>query len=178
MLPKRGITARASPPSRGRGLEPSVSARCASCRCRPPRGGVDWNSVCELLWDTTPEVAPLAGAWIGTRARRGCRHRIGVAPLAGAWIGTASSNVSAQSVVSPPSRGRGLEQAHERRRGGADFVAPLAGAWIGTSGGGAAGAIAGSPPSRGRGLEQPAVIQVALDGCRPPRGGVDWNSRR
>ena len=53
---------------------------------RPPRGGVDWNLLRTRFW-------------------RSCQ----VAPLAGAWIGTFEGSAKTVSGVSPPSRGRGLE---------------------------------------------------------------------
>ena len=59
----------------------------------------------------TADVAPLAGAWIETRACVRCAARRRVAPLAGAWIET-SRRVTCRAK---------------------SLVAPLAGAWIETA---------------------------------------------
>ncbi len=55
----------ASPPSRGRGLKLIVAAR-----------------------EKVAHVAPLAGAWIETKAHGYHVGSVAVAPLAGAWIET------------------------------------------------------------------------------------------
>ena len=109
------------------------------------------------LDDLGESVAPFTGAWIETRmlVARSSRCRP-VAPFTGAWIetvtasrhavsstgrplrggvdrNTSRSDRQAQSMRSPPSRGRGSKRAIDACRRCACTVAPFTGAWIETS---------------------------------------------
>ena len=116
------------PPRGGVDRNRSMSARARQSRpSRPPRGGVDRNVYFGQVDPTKGEsppsrgrgskpcgpagrtargaVAPLAGAWIETRARQTCASPARVAPLAGAWIETRQSLVIPTLTWSRPPRG-------------------------------------------------------------------------
>ena len=143
----------------GRGLEHAhclARARHA-IRSRPSCRGVDWNFR-PILTAHRFQVAPHAGAWIGTpllpiyeggaesplmqgrgleplNAGRLEVERI-VAPHAGAWIGTPQELPPRhRHAESPLMQGRGLEPGRHESAFRAHPVAPHAGAWIGTCSG-------------------------------------------
>ncbi len=144
---------------------------------RPPRGGVDRNSV--------PSMRAVVGLQSPPTRGRGSKHgirnlqpscrrspptrgrgskpiqsrlnacRTKVAPHAGAWIETLSDRDRVRTRVSPPTRGRGSKR-HTGHRVRPDRA---------------------SPPTRGRG-SKPASggLPIRHRHCRPPRGGVDRNT--
>ena len=79
----------------------------------------------------SPDVAPLAGAWVEILYWSGLCETGDVAPLAGAWIEITLTGVGSHILgLSLPSRERGLKFYRDpicQHRAG---VAPLAGAWI------------------------------------------------
>ncbi len=95
-------------PSRERGSKQQIPPKWAVRRAsRSPRGSVDRNKVQDHLKCIT-RVAPLAGAWIETRAMHAAASKSKVAPLAGAWIETVSKILQSLTIpVSLPSRERG-----------------------------------------------------------------------
>ena len=160
-----------SHPSRVRGLKlgrpggigPSVESHPSRVR------GLKLRQILHAL--RRDRVAPLAGAWIETRANRATytrclrshpsrvrglklvvgqnlRERRLVAPLAGAWIETRA----------------------DRQRVGGRRVAPLAGAWIETRASRRARRARASHPSRVRGLKLRSLgCRVALPKSHPSR---------
>ena len=54
-------------------------------------------------------VAPFTGAWIETAGIAAVHHSSLVAPFTGAWIETASETLEGASLMSLPSRERGLK---------------------------------------------------------------------
>ena len=116
-----------------------------------------------------------------------------VAPHAGAWIETSARRRSRSAALSPPTRGRGLKPRAHCASALFVRVAPHAGAWIETSAGGIVpqpthvaphagawietverfcdAADQQSPPTRGRGLKLPDGIKRSRDGSSPPTRG-------
>ena len=56
-----------------------------------------------------------------------------VAPYAGAWIETGNGVITRYTLLSPPTRGRGLKPPVPGSLNVDDVVAPYAGAWIETA---------------------------------------------
>ena len=75
-------------------------------------------------------VAPFAGAWIEIVVYcRNARKPV-VAPFAGAWIEMVPITPGSHTLLSLPSRERGLKCVQQTRRILFLCVAPFAGAWI------------------------------------------------
>ena len=164
-----------SPPSRRRGLKLKSVLPILEFVSRLLRGGVDWN--CSVY------AHPV---------------QVKVASFAEAWIEILKSDVLSRSILSPPSRRRGLKlwlskllQNLQCRllRGGVDWnniqrhlryfrlVASFAEAWIEILKDTRKDELFTSPPSRRRGLKS-NISEETLVGTisRLLRGGVDWNT--
>ena len=123
------VTRKPSPPARGRGSKQlRIASAARRSRGRPPRGGVDRNSIAGAL-DADASASPPARG-------RGSKHH--VAPTR-----------RRRSRRSPPARGRGSKHADRVDELRWLAVAPRAGAWIETSSDAGVDVDARSRPPRG-----------------------------
>ena len=159
------LTDEQSPPSRGRGSKPWRSRSTAAARSgRPPRGGVDRNSVDGLDARLMESRPPRGGV---DRNDPDALHdglHICRPPRGGVDRNILGVIGNPRTARSPPSRGRGSKPPTEAQSRQDRRVAPLAGAWIETRMTVPFGSPMLSPPSRGRGSK---LSEMGTERSRP-----------
>ena len=97
-----------------------------------------------------------------------------VAPFAGAWIEITALAIGLVSMMSLPSRERGLKSLIDKNLSKEEVVAPFAGAWIEIHGIKCDLMITGVAPFAGAWIEIDLTSPVASSvACRSLRGSVD-----